>query len=84
MSEAIAIRELSLDELRLVSGGDDGWTWGGLGTAMVTGAVTGAMAGSLSVVGFGPGALGGALIGGAGYLTPYAIDYLYGMWNYCF
>jgi hypothetical protein len=83
MSEAIAIRELSLDELRLVSGGDD-WTWGGLGTAMATGAVTGAMAGSLSVVGFGPGAIGGALIGGAGYLTPFAIGAVVDLWNYCF
>lgn len=83
MSEAIAIRELSLEELELVSGADD-WTWSGLFTAMGTGAITGGMAGSLSGVGIGPGALGGALIGGAGYLTPYAIGAVVDWWNYCF
>lgn len=65
-----AMRELSAEELLLVSGA---WSWGEFGGAVFAGAVTGGMVGAMvGGAGVGPGALGGALIGGAGYAALYA------------
>jgi hypothetical protein len=66
MNDNAMNRELSIDELDAVAGGD--WSWGDLGKAMAAGAVTGGLGGSVvGGVGAGPGALGGGLLAGIGY-----------------
>jgi hypothetical protein len=59
------IRELTLDETALVGGA---WTWTGLGGAMLTGGIVGGLGAAATGAGIPLGALGGALLGGAGYL----------------
>ena len=59
------IRELTLEEMQLVSGA---WTWQGLGAAMLTGGIVGGVIGAATGVGIPAGALSGALLGGMGYL----------------
>lgn len=61
-----ATRELSIEELDSVAGGD--FSWRGLVGAIAGGAGAGG-AGGLAVggVGAGPGALGGGLLGGIAY-----------------
>jgi hypothetical protein len=60
------MRELTMDELELVAGGE--FTWQGALSSMAAGAVTGALGGAaVGGIGAGPGALGGALLGGISY-----------------
>jgi hypothetical protein len=60
-------RELSVEELDKVAGGD--WSWGDLAKAMGGGAFTGGLGGAAAVgpAGAVPGAIGGGLLGGIGY-----------------
>ena len=75
-----AMRELSDEELLLVSGAS--WSWSDFGGAAFAGAVTGGMAGSLAGGGGAlPGMVGGALLGGGAYAAVYAWD---GAVNYFF
>jgi ABC-type uncharacterized transport system permease subunit len=66
-TENEGLRVLSLEELDQVSGA---FSYRELGGWMLSGAVTGGMAGWMAGPGaIGAGALAGALIGGAGYVT---------------
>jgi hypothetical protein len=61
-----APRELSIEELDSVAGGE--FSWRGLAGAVVAGGATGGLAGAaVGGIGAGPGALGGGLLGGIGY-----------------
>lgn len=60
------MRELTVDELNLIAGGE--FTWQGAAASMTAGAVTGGLGGAIvGGIGAGPGALGGALLGGISY-----------------
>jgi hypothetical protein len=58
------MRELTPAETALVSGA---FTWDGLGSAMLTGAIVGGLGAAATGAGAPVGALGGALLGGIGY-----------------
>jgi hypothetical protein len=58
------MRELTPAETALVSGA---FTWEGLGSAMLTGAIVGGLGAAATGAGIPVGALGGALLGGIGY-----------------
>jgi hypothetical protein len=66
------IRELSVEEMALVSGA---FSWEDLGQAMLVGALTGAMAGSITPAGPVLGAIGGGLIAGAAYCFNDILNY---------
>jgi hypothetical protein len=73
VNEDVANRELSIEELDPVAGGD--WSWKGFFGAVAGGAATGAMGGAaVGGVGAGPGAIGGGLTGGIGYCIGAIID----------
>ena len=63
--DVTAPRELSTEELDLISGG---FSWKGFAGAVTAGAATGALGGSVvGGVGAAPGGLAGGLLGGIGY-----------------
>lgn len=68
------IRELNSDEIALVAGA---WTWGGLFSAMGTGAITGGMGATVTGIGIPAGAIGGGLLAGAGYLIHDMLRYYF-------
>ena len=59
------IRELSIEEIGLVSGA---FTWQGLGGAMLAGGIVGGLGAAATGAGIVPGMLAGGLLAGAGYL----------------
>jgi hypothetical protein len=76
-----ANRELSIEELDAIAAGKV--TWGEFGGAVLAGAATGGFGGAaagaaIGGIGAGPGALfggiGGALLGGGGYLLSHIFD----------
>jgi hypothetical protein len=68
------MRELTAEETALVSGA---FTWGGLGSAMLTGMVVGGLGAAATGAGIPVGMLGGALVGGIGYCLNDLFNYAF-------
>jgi hypothetical protein len=75
-SNDATLRELSLEELEMISGGK--WSWGEFAKAVGIGAAAGGMGGAaVGGIGAAPGAIGGGLLGGFGYAAKEVLDQIF-------